>query len=65
MVVVIGAITYFSLVIGELVPKSLALRFPEPIACTMAAPMAWLSKAASPWFRCFPGPPAACSAYSA
>ena len=34
--VVIGLITYFSLVLGELVPKRLALRYPEPIAVAMA-----------------------------
>ncbi|HEU6442562.1 MAG TPA: CNNM domain-containing protein, partial [Microvirga sp.] len=31
--VVIGLITYLSIVIGELVPKQLALRHPEGIAC--------------------------------
>lgn len=46
--VVIGAITYASLVIGELVPKRLAMRYPESIASLMAGPMAWLAKIASP-----------------
>lgn len=48
-VVVIGALTFFSLVLGELVPKRLAMRFPEAIATTMAGPMSWLSRAASPF----------------
>jgi magnesium and cobalt exporter, CNNM family len=50
--VVIGAITYLSVVIGELVPKHLALRNTEAIACTMAPPMALLSRLAGPivWF---------------
>ncbi len=41
-IVVIG-ITYFSLIIGELVPKRLALLKPEKIAINMAGPMRWLS----------------------
>jgi putative hemolysin len=47
-VIVIGALTYFSLVVGELVPKRLAMHHPEAIASAMAKPMDWLSKAASP-----------------
>jgi putative hemolysin len=45
---VIGAITYCSVVIGELVPKHLALRNAEGIACAMAPSMAFLSRAAAP-----------------
>ncbi len=45
--VVVG-ITYFSLVIGELVPKRLALLKPEKIALTMARPMRALSVVAFP-----------------
>ncbi|KLK91224.1 DNA-binding protein [Microvirga vignae] len=45
---VIGFITYLSIVIGELVPKQLALRRPEGIACTMAPMMLVLSKSAAP-----------------
>jgi putative hemolysin len=45
---VIGAITYFSVVIGELVPKHLALRNAEGIACAVAPFMAFLSRAAAP-----------------
>ncbi|MBV6405192.1 MAG: HlyC/CorC family transporter [Flavobacteriales bacterium] len=36
--VVIGGITYFTIVVGELVPKSIALNTPEPIAL-FAAPI--------------------------
>ncbi|MGH8604303.1 MAG: hemolysin family protein, partial [Gammaproteobacteria bacterium] len=46
-IVVVG-ITYLSLVIGELVPKQLALKSPERIAAAMARPMTFLAKAASP-----------------
>jgi len=41
--------TYLSLVIGELVPKQIALRAPEPIAAMAARPMVWLSRAAAPF----------------
>lgn len=46
---VIVVTTYFSLVIGELVPKQFALRSPEPIAAAMARPMLWLSKVTAPF----------------
>lgn len=52
MGLVIMAITYLSLIFGELVPKRLALHNPERIAVIVAPPMLWLSKAAAPlvWF---------------
>lgn len=40
--------TYLSLVIGELVPKRLALRYPEGISLVVARPMMWLAKATIP-----------------
>jgi putative hemolysin len=46
---VIVATTYASLIVGELVPKQLALRAPEPVAIVMARPMQWLSRAAAPF----------------
>ena len=45
---VIGVITYLSVVIGELLPKNIALRHAEAIACRMAAPMALLSTLGTP-----------------
>jgi len=45
---VIGAITLLSVVAGELVPKQLALRNAEPIACLVAPTMRMLSRAAAP-----------------
>jgi putative hemolysin len=48
---VVTGITYLSLVIGELVPKGIAMRHAEAIAAFMSRPMAWLSKAASPLVR--------------
>lgn len=45
---VVLVITYLSLVIGELMPKQLALNHTEAIARAMAGPMLWLSKLAAP-----------------
>ncbi len=42
-VVVILFVSYLSLVLGELVPKSLALRAPEAFALALARPLAWLA----------------------
>ena len=45
---VFAAITYLSLIIGELVPKNLALRHAESIACAVAPLMTTLSRVAAP-----------------
>ncbi|KAB2912646.1 MAG: HlyC/CorC family transporter [Hyphomicrobiaceae bacterium] len=47
-VAVFSAITYLSLIIGELVPKNLALRNAESIACAVAPLMTTLSRIAAP-----------------
>lgn len=47
-VIVVTAITFLSVIIGELVPKHLALKNPERIACMMAPSMLLLSRVASP-----------------
>ena len=44
MVTVVGAITYFSLIIGELVPKSIALGNPERVATALTPMMLGLTK---------------------
>jgi putative hemolysin len=46
--IVVAVITYFSLVLGELVPKRLGLSNPERIAMLVARPMNWLSGFAGP-----------------
>ena len=46
--IVVVAITYLSLIIGELVPKRFALTHPERIAMLVAQPMKVLSKIVSP-----------------
>lgn len=45
---VVLTITYISLIIGELVPKRLALGAPERVACMLAGPMKRLSTVAKP-----------------
>ena len=46
--VVVAVITYFSIVIGELIPKSLALNSPEKIATMVSRPMKLISFLSSP-----------------
>jgi len=46
--VVVVAITYVTLVIGELAPKALALRYSEDIAATLSRPMRAVSIIAAP-----------------
>lgn len=45
---VVGSITYLSLVVGELAPKQVALRNPERIACLVAPAMTLLARFAAP-----------------
>ena len=49
---VVVAITYLSLIVGELVPKQIALRDPEGMAARVAPAMKAVSRAAAPlvWF---------------
>lgn len=46
--VVIAVTTYLSLVIGELVPKQVALQIAVPVAVAMARPMALMARIAKP-----------------
>jgi putative hemolysin len=48
LALVIGLTTVASLVFGELVPKQIALRSPEPLAAAMAVPMRWLALGTAP-----------------
>lgn len=43
------AISYVTLVLGELVPKRLALQNPERLALRVARPVAWLARVAGPF----------------
>jgi putative hemolysin len=47
LLIVVLPISYLSLVLGELVPKSLALRFSEQIACFVARPIELLARISS------------------
>ena len=51
ILLVVGLVTYLSLVVGELVPKRLALQSPERLAVLVAPPMTLLSRIASPIVR--------------
>ncbi len=46
--VVVVAVTYLSLIIGELVPKQIALKNPEPIAVRVAPAVTLLARAITP-----------------
>lgn len=47
--IVVVLITYVSVIVGELVPKRLALIFPEPIAAKMAGPISLLAVVLKPF----------------
>jgi putative hemolysin len=47
-VIAIAIVTYFTIVIGELVPKQLALNNPEKWSLLVAKPLMWLGKIGSP-----------------
>ncbi len=49
--IVVAAITYLTLVIGELVPKRVAMGNAERIACLVARPMRFLSRVGAPFVR--------------
>lgn len=49
--VVVVLITYFSIVLGELVPKRIGQLSPERIACRVAPPIHYLSVAAAPFVK--------------
>jgi putative hemolysin len=52
MAIVVIGISYFSLILGELVPKRIALLYPEPIAAAVARAMRFIANAGAPieWF---------------
>jgi putative hemolysin len=52
LAIVISGVSYLSIVVGELVPKSLALRGAERYALLVSRPLLWLSIGAKPlvWF---------------
>jgi putative hemolysin len=55
LTIVVLPISYFSLVLGELVPKSLALRFSEQIACVVARPIELLAHSSAIFVKLLTG----------
>lgn len=49
LILVVIVITYLTLVLGELVPKQLALRRPEYVAARLALPLGVVARAAAPF----------------
>jgi putative hemolysin len=49
--IVVVAITFSSLILGELVPKRIAMQYPESVASLISAPMQWLSRMMGPFVR--------------
>ncbi len=45
---VVSVVTYLSLVVGELVPKQIALRYADSVAIVIAVPIYWLSRLTEP-----------------
>lgn len=53
--IVVAGLTYFSIVLGELVPKRLGQLAPETIARLAARPVAWLAVASTPFVKLLSG----------
>ncbi|SOZ20661.1 putative transporter; putative exported protein; putative inner membrane protein; DUF21, 2 CBS (cystathionine-beta-synthase) domains and transport associated domain CorC [Cupriavidus taiwanensis] len=49
--IVVAGLTYFSIVLGELVPKRLGQMAPEAIARLVARPIGWLAVASTPFVK--------------
>ena len=52
---VVAGITYFSIVLGELVPKRLGQINPEAVARSVARPMLWLAAVSKPFVKLLAG----------
>jgi putative hemolysin len=48
---VVTAITFITIIFGELVPKRIGQLYPEPVAVWVSRPMAWLARAAGPFVK--------------
>jgi len=51
LVIMVTGLTYFTVVVGELVPKRIALHNPEAIAVVVAGPMRFLARLTHPFVR--------------
>jgi putative hemolysin len=52
---VVAAITYVTIIFGELVPKRIGQLYPESVSLWLARPMSWLSRAAGPFVKLLSG----------
>ncbi len=48
---VVAAITFITIIFGELVPKRIGQLYPESVSRWVSRPMAWLAKAAGPFVK--------------
>lgn len=53
--IVVAGLTYFSIVLGELVPKRLGQMAPEAIARLVSRPVSWLAVASTPFVKLLSG----------
>lgn len=51
LAIVVAGITFFSIVLGELVPKRIAILHPETMAALIAHPLQWMSRLAHPFVK--------------
>jgi len=51
LAIVVAGITFFSIVLGELVPKRIAILYPETMAATIARPLNFAARLAHPFVR--------------
>ncbi len=48
VLIVVASVTYLTIIIGEIVPKQLALQYAETLAMVVSYPMLWFARIASP-----------------
>nr|WP_036229105.1 hemolysin family protein [Massilia sp. JS1662] len=51
LAIVVAGITFFSIVLGELVPKRIAILYPETMAAMIARPLQFMARLAHPFVR--------------
>ena len=51
LAIVVAGITFVSIVLGELVPKRIAILYPEALATALARPLHWVARLAHPIVR--------------
>jgi putative hemolysin len=51
LAIVVAGITFFSIVLGELVPKRIAILYPETMAALFARPLQFMARLAHPFVR--------------